>query len=221
MHQNPGPGQLPAPHFSGDTPLPVPMHQPTMSSSQMIQEARGVVREPRSLSLTPTPTRLLPSFVGPDGAHIPSSPDAFSSPDLPLFNPELVDEPEALSLVEQGLIQRSGASAEPSDFVTTIRRNSRGERKRLQPRTSPRRRIASSRRQSDDEPLRRFSSLRNKVRGLIEGLSEQGIDDELIEIMGEHIAEEDNHVPSSFSSLTESQENPPVQTSQLGLRRLS
>ena len=41
-----------------------------------------------------------------------------------------------------------------------------------------------------------------------------------IEIMGEHIAEEDNHVPSSFSSLTESQENPPVQTSQLGLRRL-
>ncbi|DAC42149.1 MAG TPA: hypothetical protein D7I00_01905, partial [Candidatus Poseidoniales archaeon] len=80
--------------------------------------------------------------------------------------------------------------------------------------------IASSRRQSDDEPLRRFSSLRNKVRGLIEGLSEQGIDDELIEIMGEHIAEEDNHVPSSFSSLTESQENTPVQTSQLGLRRL-
>ena len=39
MHQNPGPGQLPATHFSGDTPLPVPMHQPTMSSSQMIQSA--------------------------------------------------------------------------------------------------------------------------------------------------------------------------------------
>lgn len=220
MHQNLGPGQLPATHFSGDAPLPVPMHQPTMSSSQMIQEAGGVVREPRSLSLTPTPTMLLPSFVGPDGAHIPSTPDAFSSPDLPLLDPELIDEQEALSLVEQGLIQRGGAGAKPSDFVTSIRRDARGQKKRLQPRTFPKRRIATTRRQSDEEPPRRFSSLRNKVRGLIEGLSEQGIDDELIEIMGEHIAEEDNHVPSSFSSLTESQENTPVQTSQLGLRRL-
>lgn len=186
----------------------------------MIQEAGGVVREPRSLSLTPTPTMLLPSFVGPDGAHIPSTPDAFSSPDLPLLDPELIDEQEALSLVEQGLIQRGGAGAKPSDFVTSIRRDARGQKKRLQPRTFPKRRIATTRRQSDEEPPRRFSSLRNKVRGLIEGLSEQGIDDELIEIMGEHIAEEDNHVPSSFSSLTESQENTPVQTSQLGLRRL-
>ena len=61
-----------------------------------------------------------------------------------------------------------------------------------------------------------------RVRDRIYGLSNEGIDDELIEIMGGHIHEEDEQeqVPSSFSARTESQEAAPTQASQHGLRRI-
>ena len=61
----------------------------------------------------------------------------------------------------------------------------------------------------------------NKVRDRISGLSEEGIDEEIIEILGEHISDEDeNNVPASFSALTESHETAQPQTSQHGLRRI-
>jgi hypothetical protein len=62
----------------------------------------------------------------------------------------------------------------------------------------------------------------DKVRDRIHGLSEEGIDTEIIELLGEHIPEdeEEKTVPSSFSALTDSREVAPVQTSQHGLRRI-
>ena len=61
----------------------------------------------------------------------------------------------------------------------------------------------------------------NRVRNRISGLSEQGIDEEIIEILGEHISEEEeSQVPSSFSALTDSQDVAPAQASQHGLRRI-
>ncbi|CAI8320501.1 MAG: hypothetical protein CMA41_00255 [Euryarchaeota archaeon] len=222
IHSNRGPGQISNTQFLGDAPLPIPMHQPPMSSSQMIQEATGRAREPEGLSLTPIPTRHLPSFVGPDGAHIPSTPDAFTSPDLPLFNPEIIEAEQVPSLVEQGMISQNNIPVTTSNSAPRIRRNARGKKKRLQPRTSPKRRIASSRRQAEQDAPRRFSSIVNKIQDRISKLREHGIDEEIIERMGEHIPEEEeeNQVPSSFSALTESQETAPVQTSQHGLRRI-
>ena len=58
------------------------------------------------------------------------------------------------------------------------------------------------------------------VRNRISKLREEGIDDELIEILAEHISEEEKQIPSSFSDLKESQEEAPVQVSQHGLRRI-
>ena len=77
--------QVTSAHFLGDSPLPVPMHQQTMSSARMIQEARGESNASNNFSFTPLPTEHLPSFVGPEGAHIPSTPEAFTSPDMPLL----------------------------------------------------------------------------------------------------------------------------------------
>ena len=220
MHSNLSPGQISETQFLGDAPLPVPMHQQTMSSSKMIQEATGMSREPAELFRTPLPTTHLPSFVGPEGAHIPSTPEAFTSPDLPLLNAELVEQEPSLSLVEQGMVRQQNSSPPASDTAARIRRNSRGEMKRIQPRTTSRRRIASKRAQAESEQPRRFSSLLNRVRDGISSLKDQGIDEEIIEIMGEHIQDEENPVPSSFSSLTDSQEAAPMQTSQHGLRRI-
>ena len=61
-----------------------------------------------------------------------------------------------------------------------------------------------------------------KVREKITNLSDEGVDEELIEIMHEHISEGDDpqEVPDLFSSLTESQEIAPIQQSgRHGLRR--
>ena len=221
MHQNPGPGQIASTAFLGDAPLPVPMHQPTMSSSQMIHEAGGTERTLRESSFTPAPARMLPSFVGPEGAHIPTNAEAFTSPDLPLYVPEIVEEEQTPSLVEQGMIHNVQPSTQTSNASPKIRRNARGEMKRLQTRTSPKRRIANSRRQTEQDSPRRFSSMLNRVRDRISGLSEQGIDEEIIEILGEHISEEEeSQVPSSFSALTDSQDVAPAQASQHGLRRI-
>ena len=94
--------------------------------------------------------------------------------------------------------------------------------KRLQPRTGPKRRIASSRKDLGQQSGR-FSSVINRVRETISGLTDQGIDEEIIERLGEHISEEEeeeNHVPASFSALTESQEVAQAQASPHGLRRI-
>ncbi|MDP6223503.1 MAG: hypothetical protein QGF34_00400 [Candidatus Poseidoniaceae archaeon] len=217
----PAPSQVMSPHFSGDSLLPVPMHQQTMSSSRMIQEAQGESHESRNFAFTPLPTNHLPSFVGPEGAHIPSTPDAFTSPDLPLFDPDALVEEHSLSLAEQGEIRHQEDRPSETTAGTSVRRDSKGRLKRLQRRTAPKRRIASSRQDAQHGTTRRFSSMITKVRDRIYGLSEEGIDDELIEILGEHISEEDEQqVPSSFSALTESQEAAPTQASQHGLRRI-
>ena len=221
MHANLGPGQISEVQFLGEAPLPIPMHQKPMSSSQMIQEAMEMSREAGIESQSIQHTRHLGSVGEFEQDTVTSRPNAFVSPDLPLMNAELIEDESELSLVEQGMIR--GESEVPSniDAGPRIRRNSRGQMKRIQPRTSSRRRIASTRRKDGKEPTRRFSSLLNRVRNGISGLREQGIDDEIVELMAEHIPEEEeNTVPSSFSALTESQEVAPMQTGQHGLRRL-
>jgi len=219
IHSNPN--QISSTHFLGDAPLPIPMHQKPISSSRMIQEAAGLTSNPRDLELTPLPTKFIPSYFGPEGAHVPSNPDEFSSPDLPLMDAELVEQEPTLSLVEQGLIPHSNHTNLKPNHHSVIRRDSKGQPKRLQPRTEPKRRIASSRKRSGQESSRIFSSMLNRVRDTITSLKDEGIDEEVIEHMGEHIQEEEETpVPSSFSALTESQEVAQAQMSQHGLRRI-
>ena len=198
------------------------MHQQPMSSSRMIQEATGKRSKANELSFTPLPNDFLPSYVGPDGAHIPSTADEFNSPDIPLLDAELIEEEPALSLVEQGLIRHSTHTSTPTNNASTVRRDSKGQRKRLQVRTKPKQRIASTRKKMGQESGRIFSSMMTRVRETISNLHEEGIPDEIIEYMSEHISdeEEEEEVPVSFSSLTESQEVAQAQSNQLGLRRI-
>lgn len=212
--------QVTSAHFLGDSPLPVPMHQQTMSSSRMIREARGEPNASRNFAFTPPPTELLPSFFGPESAHIPSTPDAFTSPDMPLFDPDALSQENSLSLAEQGEIREQDKGPAVVSQGTGVRRDSKGRLKRLQRRTSVKPRIASTRQGAQNGTSRRFSSVIAGVRNRISKLREEGIDDEIIEILVEHITEEDKQVPSSFSDLKESQEAAPAQVSQHGLRRI-
>ena len=71
------------------------------------------------------------------------------------------------------------------------------------------------------ESGRIFSSMMTRVRETISNLHQEGIPEEIIEHMSEHISEEEEEeVPASFSSLTESQEVAQAQSNQLGLRRI-
>ena len=70
-----------------------------------------------------------------EGAHIPSPSHEFISPDLPLLDAELIDDEPTPSLVEQGLIPHAHRSNPVSQPQSTVRRDSRGQMKRLQPRT--------------------------------------------------------------------------------------
>lgn len=208
-------------HFSGDQPLPIPMHQQTMSSSRMIQEARGASSQPVSQPYTPLPTRFVQSYVGPESAPIPSNPDAFISPDLPLISNEPSPDEHIPSLVEQGLVRNENQLNQRPPARQGVRRDSRGKPRILQRKKKSKPRIASSRKDSTTNRPRRFSSMIDRVRDRIQGLSQEGIDPELIELLGEHISEEEeNSVPSSFSALTDSREVTAVQTSQHGLRRI-
>ena len=222
IEPTPSLSQTHEPHFSGDQPLPIPMHQQTMSSARMIQEARGTSSEPVSQPYTPVPTRFVQSYVGPDSAPISSNPDAFISPDLPLYNNEPSTEEQAPSLVEQGLVRNATPQNQNAPARRGLRRDSRGQPRILQRKKSTNRRVVSSRKDSNTNRPRRFSSMLDKVRDRIHGLSEEGIDTEIIELLGEHIPEdeEEKTVPSSFSALTDSREVAPVQTSQHGLRRI-
>ena len=221
IHQVTNPSHNTTAQFQGDAPLGIPMHQQPISSSRMIQEATGNRTEARQLPFTPLPNNFLPSYVGPEGAHIPSSADEFNSPDVPLMDAELIEEESALSLVEQGLIRHSTHASAAKSNPSTVRRDSKGHRKRFQIRTAPKQRIASSRKKIGLETGRIFSSVMTRVRETISNLHEEGIPDEIIEHMTEHISEEEDvQVPVSFSSLTESQEVAPAQSNQLGLRRI-
>ena len=221
MNATPGPGQLPETQFVGDAPLPIPMHQKPMSSSKMIHEAMEKSRDVHGASLSDNLIRPSENHAFAREEHMPSTADVFVSPDLPLMNAELIDNEPELSLVEQGMIRSGHQRPTQMNTSARVRRNSKGQPKRIQPRTTSRKRIASTRSNAEQEQPRRFSSLINRVRSGISGLREQGIDEEMIDIMTEHIQQEDeNPVPSSFSALTESQETAPAQMSEHGLRRL-
>jgi len=193
-----------------------------MSSSRMIREATGKKSEAKRLTFTPLPNDFLPSYVGPDGAHVPSTADEFNSPDIPLLDAELIEEEPTLSLVEQGLIRHSTSTNASTNNASTVRRDSKGQRKRFQVRTKPEQRIASSRKKMGQETGRIFSSMMTRVRETISNLHEEGIPEEIIEHMSEHISEEEEQeqVPVSFSSLTESQDVAQAHSNQLGLRRI-
>ena len=135
---------------------------------------------------------------------------------------ELIEEEPALSLVEQGLIRHSTSTNAATNNASTVRRDSKGQRKRFQVRTKPKQRIASSRKKVSQETGRIFSSMMTRVRETISNLHEEGIPEEIIEYMSEHVSEEEEEeqVPVSFSSLTESQEIAQAQSNQLGLRRI-
>ena len=221
IHSGTSPSHNITTQFQGDAPLGIPMHQQPISSSKMIQEATGQRTGAKQLAFTPLPNDFLPSYVGPEGAHIPSTADEFNSPDIPLMDAELIDDEPALSLVEQGLIRHSTHPNAAQNSPPNVRRDSKGHRKRFQVRTEPRRRIASSRRRVGQETGRIFSSVITRVRETISNLQDEGIPDEIIEQMTEHLSdEEDDQVPVSFSSLTESHEVAQSQSNQLGLRRI-
>jgi hypothetical protein len=114
------------------------------------------------------------------------------------------------------------AQPQPALSSGIIRRNNgTNSLQRIQVRSNKtENKIVKSKKPKESIISRGFSSIR-KVRDSITRLSEDGVDDELIELMHEHIQdEEEQEVPRSFSSLTESQEIAPIQQSgSHGLRR--
>ena len=112
---------------------------------KFIQEARGESNASRNFAFTPPPTELLPSFFGPESAHIPSTPDAFTSPDMPLFDADALAQENSLSLAEQGEIREQDKGSAVAPQGAGVRRDSKGRLKRLQRRTSAKPRIASTR----------------------------------------------------------------------------
>jgi len=139
---------------------------------------------------------------------------------MPLFDPDALSQENSLSLAEQGEIREQDKEPTVAPQGAGVRRDSKGRLKRLQRRTSAKPRIASTRQGAQNGTSRRFSSVIAGVRNRISKLREEGIDDEIIEILVEHISEEDKQIPSSFSDLKESQEGAQTQVSQHGLRRI-
>ena len=211
--------------FTGDAPLPPDVEVRHGSSSQRMQQARGLAIPRQPLTTTPIPQTHLPSFVGPEGAHIPHSSGMFTSPDhlLDSFSPE--ESEEAPSLFEQASapIKQPRAAPQPALKSSIIRRNSgNNSLKRIQVRSNNNEnKIVKPKRSRTSIVTRGISSTMRKVRNKITELSGDGVDDELIEHMHGHIQEEvPQEVPQSFSSLTESQEVTPIQQSgRHGLRR--
>ena len=190
-----------------------------------MQQARGLAIPRQPLTTTPLHHTHLPSFVGPEGAHIPHSSGMFTSPDhlLDSFSPE--ESEEAPSLFEQASapIEQPRTPPQPALKSGIIRRNSgNNSLKRIQVRSNNNEnKIVKSKRSRTSIVTRGISSTMRKVRNKITELSGDGVDDELIEHMHGHIQEEvPQEVPQSFSSLTESQEVTPIQQSgRHGLRR--
>jgi hypothetical protein len=189
-----------------------------------MHQASGVPVERRPLATTPLPQNQLPNIVGPGGAHIPHTTDLFTSPDIlhDVFDSE--ENEERPSLAEQAMTRQEQPKAQPQPALSSgiIRRNNgTNSLQRIQVRSNKtENKIVKSKKPKESIISRGFSSIR-KVRDSITRLSEDGVDDELIELMHEHIQdEEEQEVPRSFSSLTESQEIAPIQQSgRHGLRR--
>jgi hypothetical protein len=209
--------------FTG-VPLPPEARVQQGSSSHRMHQASGVPVERRPLATTPLPQNQLPNIVGPGGAHIPHTTDLFTSPDIlhDVFDSE--ENEERPSLAEQAMTRQEQPKAQPQPALSSgiIRRNNgTNSLQRIQVRSNKtENKIVKSKKPKGSIISRGFSSIR-KVRDSITRLSEDGVDDELIELMHEHIQdEEEQEVPRSFSSLTESQEIAPIQQSgRHGLRR--
>ncbi len=211
--------------FTGEAPLPseVPIHHG--SSSHRMHQASGMPATRQPLTSTPLPQTLLPSFVGPDGAHIPHTSGMFTSPDHDLDNFHLEETEERPSLAEQATTPDEQTNTQPQPVLNSgvLRRNNgNNSLQRIHIRSNrTENKIVKARKAKTSIVSRGISSIR-KVREKITNLSGEGVDDELIEIMHEHIPEGDEaqEVPDSFSSLTESQEIAPIQQSgRHGLRR--
>ena len=210
--------------FTGDSPLPSEVRIHHGSSSHRMHQASDLPITRQPLTSTPLPQTHLPSFVGPEGPHIPNTPETFASPDHGLDNFYLEDTEERPSLVEQASTPHEEQTVQPLPGLNSgIIRRSNGPNSlhRIQVRSNrTENKIVKSRKSKQSIVSRGISSIK-KVRNKITSLSQEGVDDELIEHMHEHIPEEEaREVPDAFSSLTESQEIAPIQQSgRHGLRR--
>ena len=211
--------------FTGDAPLPPEVRTHHGSSSHRMHQASGIPVTRQPLTSTPLPQTHLPSFIGPEGAHIPHTSGQFTSPDHNLDNFHLEETEERPSLVEQAttLDEQPKAQSQPALKSGIIRRNNgNNPLQRIHVRSSrAENKIVKSRKTKNSIVSRGLSSIR-KVRDKITNLSHEGVDDELIGIMNGHISEEvvPQEVPDSFSALTESQEVASIQQSgRHGLRR--
>ena len=211
--------------FTGDSPLPPDVRTSQGSSSHRMHKASDLPVTRQPLNSTPLPQTHLPSFVGPEGAHIPHTSGMFTSPDHGLENFNLEEIEERPSLVEQATTpdEETIPQQQPALSSGIIRRNNgNNSLHRIQIRSNrTENKIVKSRKSKTSIVSRGISSIK-KVRNAITNLTHEGVDDELIEIMNEHIPEEREaqEVPDSFSSLTESKEIAPIQQSgRHGLRR--
>ena len=211
--------------FTGDAPLPPEVRTYQGSSSHRMHQANDLPITRQPLTSTPLSHNHLESFVGPEGAHIPHNSGMFTSPDQNLDNFHLEETEERPSLVEQATTPHEQTKARPQPALNSgvLRRNNgNNPLQRIHVRSNrAENKIVKAKRAKTSIVSRGISSIR-KVREKITNLSDQGVDEELIEIMHEHISEGDDpqEVPDSFSSLTESQEIAPIQQSgRHGLRR--
>ena len=215
------------PIFTGDAPLPAETGSQHGSSSHRLHQARSLPVNRQPLAPTPLPRNHLPSFVGPEGAHIPYTGDVFTSPDHVLdglYGEEKEQTELRPSLVEQATTPTEQPKAIPQPHLNSgvIRRtDGNNSLQRIQVRSGrSENKIVKPKKAKTSIVSRGFSSIR-KVREKITGLSEEGVGEDIIEHMHGHISEVDpQEVPQSFSALTESQEVAPIQQSgRHGLRR--
>ena len=149
----------------------------------------------------------------------------FTSPDHVLDNFHLEETQERPSLVEQATTPDEQTKTPPQPALNSgvLRRNKgNNSLQRIHVRSNrTENKIVKARKTKSSIVSRGISSIL-KVREKITNLSNEGVDEELIEIMHGHVSERDDtqEVPDSFSSLTESQEIAPIQQSgRHGLRR--
>ena len=89
---------------------------------------------------SPLPTNFLPSFMGADGAHIPSTnPEMFSSPDTPLFEAEIVEPTPSLvaasrkneAIIESDVVEEEKIETPTERYPAFSRFSSKPEKRRL------------------------------------------------------------------------------------------
>lgn len=223
-HQYPRPVDRSDAIFTGDAPLPPEVRVHEGSSSHRMHQARGLPLDRQPLATTPLPQNHLSSFVGPEETDLPHTTEMFTSPDIPLDLFDSEEKEERPSLAEQAMPRHELPKAPPQPALKSgiIRRNTGANSlQRIQVRSSKtQNKIVKSKKPKESIVSRGMSSIR-KVRDSITKLSDNGVDEELVEHMHGHIQdEEEQEVPRSFSSLTESQEIAPIhQSGRHGLRR--